>query len=596
MNPKKINQNRNSRVVGYMLVAVGFSSLIPIFIHIGNANVAPLLFVAIMLFVAGITEAAYLCIFYRRLAFNADVLKLIMPRLGAKEMWGAFIGRLIAYPSFALSLKYIDVSVSIIIFETWPIFLIFIAALGFKKILRYRELTGDLLVLAIWGFIGFIFVSLSQYEHDVNITAGETMLESPYQIAWGVIIVLVGAATSAFAPPCNLAWGKKINDAYKCQQDDRLFFVMTGSFLSLVSAGIILTILGIFIENIPNGNYLMMCIYAGIVAGFGGILFRYAIMRTDNLGISALSYIKPVASLILLWGLSFIDVPKKDYLLIGACAVFIANCLINFEADIRLAYKSLIISLWGFGAFVYLYDAHEILSYLEFIGVASTMFVVLLSFRTDRLVRRTEAEEKSVLSLFQKIKALKDTGFLCYNGINYTVKILACLRLIDAPKTPAILQNAYHQIKEMMANIRKNAAQDKNTLTAIESEIDTLVHSKQQAVNFGELLALGILTLLIIVGAIFFTLKDVAGWSEVFFKTFAFLIASSVVFLFFNIIDLQNDRNRSIFAKIKGKMHGAINFRDAQNRNFERWTSAVICLLITVAYVVLLANKHFNWF
>ena len=78
-------------------------------------------------------------------------------------------------------------------------------------------------------------------------------------------------------------------------------------------------------------------------------------------------------------------------------------------------------------------------------------------------------------------------------------------------------------------------------------------------------------------------------------KTQPSMMAATVLFLFFNILDLQKDHNHPILQKISSQNDQddsfSILFRDTQNRNFERQVSIVIWIAIALPMFWLLWNK-----
>ena len=167
-------------------------------------------------------------------------------------------------------------------------------------------------------------------------------------------------------------------------------------------AGIVLLII-----TFSLGEQLTMrVLWAGLITGvfvvtLGGIAVRQANLLANNLGINSIA--TPFFAVI--WLLLFRE-PKFmnfDFLIIGATAIITANFLLNFEAEIRLGYKALILALWGCGTFVYFRQGVMFYDYFNLIEVAVVIFILVLSFRTDRLVRRTTNEENNTIELQQKI-------------------------------------------------------------------------------------------------------------------------------------------------------------------------------------------------
>ena len=278
-----------------------------------------------------------------------------------------------------------------------------------------------------------------------------------------------------------------------------------------------------------------------------------------------------------------------NFLVIGATAIISANLLLNFEAEIRLGYKALILALWFCGTFIYLRQGIGFYDYFNLIEVAVVIFILVLSFRTDRFVRRTTNEENSVLEIRQKIFTFVDNKEIKRRSLDSLLQI-------SSYKSLKGLENSYNELKNSLTTA-KSKIKDKKLFTEILGKIDMLVHSKQQGINFGELTALFILTFITTGGILFLFPSGVEGWAGFFVEMFAFLMASTVLFLFFNILDLQKDRNHPILKNIPSQNNQndnfSIIFRDTQNRNFERWVSIIICISITLAYAWLLWSKWF---
>lgn len=124
---------------------------------------------------------------------------------------------------------------------------------------------------------------------------------------------------------------------------------------------------------------------------------------TSNLGVNSLGYATPVFALFWLFLLSRVDVVNPDYLVVGAVAVIAANLLINFQAEIRLGFRTLIVAIWACGTFVHFRsDPAEYLDirgwlwssgeYFTLLAPAATVFTLILSFRIGRITTRMADE------------------------------------------------------------------------------------------------------------------------------------------------------------------------------------------------------------
>ena len=67
-----------------------------------------------------------------------------------------------SFTAFAWSLRYVDVTLTTIVQEIWPVFFIILTDRLLRAEGRFDPPTVSQIVLVLLGFIGFIFVVLSQ--------------------------------------------------------------------------------------------------------------------------------------------------------------------------------------------------------------------------------------------------------------------------------------------------------------------------------------------------------------------------------------------------------------------------------------------------
>ena len=349
----------------------------------------------------------------------------------------------------------------------------------------------------------------------------------------------------------------------------------------------------------------------------GSIFLRQANLKTKHLGVNALSYTTPIFSLVWLGIFSLINIPHIDYLIIGAAAIVVANLLINFEVSVRRAYKSLVLSLWVFGALVYLIDKQllDILVYFSTVTAVLTMYILVVAFRLTRIASRTKDEEELSLDIAEKLTAFiffakaritnKDAKDLADAQEDYEQATNArnILQKLDSFDPDSGLPELYAEMKQNFSAMRKNAMKDNEfdhvaQIYALENNTDKFVRSKQQGRNFGELMALGILGLVVISILLFGTPEEIIGVSTFAVDMFAILISATIIFLFFNLVDLERDRDNAImgetqFSKVKKgdeESFFGVKFHanTTQSRGFERWLSIIVCTAIIGIYTWLL--------
>ena len=572
-----------------MLLSVAGFSLIPLIISQGAVE-NPFMFNAGWRLGFGVGLVSFLLARYWPLAMDPEIWALIGKRIVSWSIFFAVISQF-EYAVFAWSIRLIDVSVSAILFETYHVLIILLTAWLFRKERRYRKIGFDVILLLILGVAGFAFVVSGQA--GVPVWFGEKGILGILPGIGLALAAAIVAAGSAF----NLRWGVDLGGELPPRTSNRwsrdslnLFCVVTGSVIANTVA-----IPFNFIAGVISGESITLVVFlSGIFGGFvinaiANIAWRNANLITNNLGVNAISYATPIISLIWLFLFSQVHVPRADFLIIGAAAIIIANLLINFEADIRLGFKALILALWFCGAFVYLRD--DLLTllpfdtwlwtgapYIEAMTLSATVFILLLSFRVVRLVSRTRDEDNRAFLLFQNLDLLARRNLIDSSIREYVLAI-------DDSKTPEQLQKAYMQAKLCLTRaIAANLEPDNQArLAEAEAQLNALSYSRQQGIDFGELFALITFGAITVVLALASRL-DVSGWTAVLVELFTMLFTAVIIFLVSNVWDLQRDRTSRILQKLPDCGGYGVVFSDVQSRRFEQGTSIVVGLAVTAAY------------
>ena len=573
-------ETRNRKAAAWMMVSVISVSFLGLVIDWAKPDTSPLFFASLDNMFAGLCVFAVMAFLSPHLFSRRVIKSVLCPPQGGIRMnlliLPCIISGFMTLPLLALSAKYIGIMSTIIIFETRLIFLILLNTMLFRKDGKFQPLTLWVWFLLILGLIGFGFVIVGQSGGKLPEIDASTDVE----VLWGGFFALAAAFTSASLISFSIKHAEmskqKIKEAVGINID-AIFCVAISLCTARIVAGSVLLLASVYLEE----EWTDRVLYAGIIIGVfitavSNIAVRQSNLIMKNLGVNALRYTAPLFAA--LWLLLFSDsvFANLDYLIIGAAAIITANLLINCEAEIRHGYKSLVVALWVCGTIVYLREGASFINYYEFAGIVLTIFILILSFRTDRLVRRTASEEENMLTLWHQMPVLK-------NDAEIKNARMALLK-IDAPKEPEELRNSYKELISYFSPYKNEI-----THSEILTKIDFLAHSKQQGGNFGELISLFIIALITVFGMLFFMPSNASGWNGFFAEMSAFLLSSMVLFLYFNILDLQRDRARPILEESDGKF--SIAFRDPQNRNLGRWISIIICTGIILAFGWLLWGK-----
>ena len=590
------NKNQALSVL-YMMLAVVCYSIIPILIKVGNAEGSPFLFTGIrQIFIGMITGIAVIVIkkaLVKRNVIGDINLKVISsnwsPRITA--LFIASISGTCAFVLLAFGLAYIDVSMAAILYETWPVFFILLMSFLFyektkkRDEQRYNPITASTLVFIALAIIGIALVTLSHNDTENPLSLIVVDFTGQWTAAFGVSLVLLAAIGGAAQGGCELKmaeiFAKKHSRPEFLNAEEIVLVAIMASMTEIV-AGTVLCLVGLIVSETISTHQLIFTIFTGVGLTIGNVFFRASMLKTRDLGVAALSYLAPLITLIWLVVLSLLVVPHVDYLIIGAMGIVSANLLINARADKRIAYGALVVSLWLFGTITYFYEGQVTDVPLE---LPVTIFILVMSFRVDRLARRTAQEENWVFDAFQKLKVMADRKQVDYRAAETLLKI-------DRHKSAEELASAYRQLTRKLdgagrrVSIREKSdarsADIRNEIAGVRQMVDSLAHSRQQGAHFGELVAIFFAGALIVGGLLFFN-----GERDVYSDFTSFLLSSVVVFLFFNIVDLHNDRRDPIL--IGNRRRYEVKFDMAVSKYSQQRISVVVSVAIVVVFGFLFA-------
>ena len=607
------DDRRNCHALGYMTIAVICFSFIPLVVDLGGGDEKPFLFnvgfrcgllVGWLVFLLCI----YLPMLVDRRVWRGiwDLVHLEM-RLISRFKFRQFsltwvlIGQF-QLGLFALSIRFVDISIMAILYETWPIFMVILTANIFRGTDRYRNLNSEMIALFVTGFLGIILVGISQE----GTLPGSMEWSALFPGTVLVFLTILLASLSSY----SFKWGVDLENSLpqyvrggRDEDSVQLFGVVMASLLaSLLSTPILLTA-GIANQETIELSDFTTAFVGGIgTLAIGNILWRKANVISTNLGINALSYLTPALSLGLLFFFSKVSVARFDLLIIGSAAIIAANLLIHFEAEVRLGFKALVLALVACGAIVYLRD--EVFSYFsinwswvasgyfESITLAATVFTLLLAFRVSRLVSRTSEEDGRTFLIYRKLDQLARRGIISPQVCKYVLDI------DRANNNSAAEKLAYERARSLIEDVDRpilNEA-DSQLLSDAESQLDALARSKQVDIHLGEQFALWIFGGITIGLALFSLPSNVAiGWTRLLVDLFAMLISTVVLFLLFHILDLQRERDQQKFENslttYGGNLKALVRFFDTKQRSADKWVSLCVGGSLIAIYAIILYYK-----
>ena len=601
-----------------MFLSVFCYSLVPLLLITLSGVDYPFIFNAVYRFGAVCGALLFLLCFYRDMLLDGLIVRLVWSRMRKMTILLVILPYF-SYTAFAWSAAFVDVSLTTVILEFWPVLYIVLTGRMFREEHRFRPLSLSQILLVILGFTGFVFVVLSQsdgagwfgafsWRHMLGVglavLASLIASSSSYNVRWAVDLRTSLALESSMSPSSGPA-------TYRLE----LFCLMAAFVIGSAVSSLVNLIVGLSVGEVGSGFGMSLShvLAIGIVGGalldsFGTVFQRTAVLRTNNLGVNAIAYSTPVLALAWLWSFRGVGVDQPGYLIIGAAAIIVANLLINFEAEVRWGFKALLIAIWTCGAVTYLREGFfgaagvtqwnwSSAGYFESITLAATVFTLLLAFRVTRLVSRTSEEDNRTFVVYRNLDLLVKRGVIDGEVCRHMMEL-------DRSRDLSAVRESYISVRGYMDSVAPEALGevDGQLLSEAGSSLDSLVRSKQVDIHLGEIFALVIFASVTVGLALFSRPPEEAGWPRLLSDVFAFVVSSVIIFLLVHIFDLQRER-----AAPKLVSHGSIDggrtdrrflvlFPDTARRSFDQWLSMVVGFAMTTVYLCLLAQRWLGWF
>lgn len=606
---------------GYMFGVVAFFSLIPIVVALGDGGSSPFLFNSAwrMGLILGVSVFGllYMGIFHRPLLAYYWQHRNIVARHIPNILLLISVINGFDYALLALSVRFVDVSVAAVLFEMWPIFFVLLRA-NLEK--QHLSLTTFMLLFPAVAGLAFVIFSQSEAGNVIEGVSKDVLLG-------GVLAFLGGLASACTA--FSFKWALDLQNKLPTppQEEERsapvalaLVPVLIAFLLTNLVAFPLTIIIGVSSgESIAINSAGLAFLAVGLLGGalvqaLGSMLYRVSNVVSDSLGVNAIYYFTPCFTLLWLsiigavalaisgWTpiISGIDVAHVDLLIIGTVLIISSNLLVNFEAEIRWSFKSIVLALGVCGAIVYLRESiFDLLNvpnwawsgdgYFGSVSLAATVFTLLLAFRVARLVTRTNDEENRTFALLRKLDGLVRRDVI--DG-----EVRECIRVIDESNKQIVLKEYYLETRRFIGNATPNNEGDRQILSEVEAELDSLVRSKQTSPVLGEIFALIIFAAITIFLAMFTRPTEPDGWIRVLLDLFAMLVSSVIVFLMIYSMDLDRERDAHKLERTKVGGEYLLLFPDTEQRLFDQWLSIAVGVAIVLTYAGLMAHKWLGWF
>ena len=324
---------RNMTAVALEGGAVILFSLFPALIAHANIE-SPYFFAAAWRVGVLLGYGAFLLVGYRDLVFNWPVWQLI----GKRTATWAMLFWVIAFfdiPLYAWSAGTIDVAVTALLYEIWPIMLIVLMGRLFRKERRYRKVGPPSYFAFFLAVVGVALVVTSQVG-GLN-RLGLLGNVSAVAVATGVALAL-GAAVLTALSGVGFRWSTNVAQELPAQLKHgrsslEVFSVVAGSVVGCGLSVPAMILIGVGSGESFEYSPAVYGILGGpLITALPSILWRKAMLMTDNLGTTILMYLTPLLSLFWLLLLSLVGPVDLTLLAFGAVVIVAANISVYLES------------------------------------------------------------------------------------------------------------------------------------------------------------------------------------------------------------------------------------------------------------------------
>ena len=230
--------------------------------------------------------------------------------------------------------------------------------------------------------------------------------------------------------------------------------------------------------------------------------------------------------------------------------------------------------------------------------LSATVFALILSFRTFRLSGRIQEEDDRGFALFEELAELERLGVI---GPGRVSEYVLTINRREGRELAAAYTQAHRGLNAALAQTQGT---DRKRLVAAVVELNRLAHSRQRSANFGERCAMFLLAGMVVVIALFSRPAEVSGLTGFLVEMFAMLFPAVILFLGFNVLDLERERHSGIlepdpehggYRAAIGEAAAGAATEPSNRRTVEQWISIGVGLALIVAYAGLFLHKWGLW-
>ena len=334
----RVPSDRGGGAALFMLASVLCYSFVPLLIVMAGGVERPFMFNSLYRLCASLGGLFFLLLTCRDLLLDSRVLRLLRRR-ACRWDFPLLCLPYFGYTAFAWSATLVDVSLTTVIVESWPLFYVPLAERLLRQQGRYLRPTLFRMIPVLLAFGGFVMVVSSHTGGIGRLGAldGASLL--------GLGLALLGSFSST-SSAYQVRWSGDLRvelrsllpvvSEYRLELFGMMLVFTLGSLVSslinLAGEAAVVGRIGLSFPSLREA--LLVGLLGGLLLDVLGTLGqRTAVYRALNLAVNALAYAIPLFSLAWIWLFWRIGVARPGYLLMGALMVVGANLLISFVPE-----------------------------------------------------------------------------------------------------------------------------------------------------------------------------------------------------------------------------------------------------------------------
>lgn len=470
--------------------------------------------------------------------------------------------RVLAMYCLFTSFSKLSTAAAISIYDAWSIFALYLTPLMFSK--DWSNVTLKEVILSLVAVGGIALILWSEFLKLSNIPSladVDRQLFITLPLASGLFHALAEVIKSGQIKKMHV----KDNPFLSIFVVDINFTGFCALFAGLFLGGNYLINDMIFSDYTPQIIGLILA-FSIIVTALGRMVLCLAMARATT-NIFVLWFILPVLTLFWLWLFDLTDITGE--IVLGASMIIVANLLISAKPDSSTAYPAAIVMILLTSIYCFYFPGGVIDDYFEAVATPLIFYVLIVAFLMDRLISRDRKEEIMVVELIQQVEKEGPT--------DVKKKKTLINQLTAIVKTNDIDQiNARYQA---VRNAQHECLKDRY------NKLDTLFLSRIQGANFGEMMVLSMVGLLVILTAISFRPDSLFG------DCFAIVLSSAICFIYFTVLDLIIMRKRFFLSIDKKGDFGMTSDRLSASK-LDQVTSIILIIMIILAMVGVMWNTR----